>query len=347
MKIGIYSPYLNTMGGGERYMLTIASCLQEDNDVSLFWDDKNVKTDAEKRLGISLEKVSVEPNIFSNSNVIKKVYQTHLFDVMVMLSDGSIPLSFSKRNILHFQQPFYNINGRSLFTQLKLKNIHSILCNSSFTKKFIDLEFRVLSHVVYPPVDTSIFLGLPQQKEHIIISVGRFHPVKKHSVLVSAFQKITNKQNWKLVLAGGLLDQDTKYFSELKKSVSGKNIELHPNISYLKLIDLYKVASIYWHATGFGEDENNHPERMEHFGISPVEAMASGCIPLLYKGGGLPEIISNLGDQYLWSIESELIDKTEQLISNNKSMLNRRKELLDRSKLFDVTNFCTEIRKYV
>ena len=95
MKIGIYSPYLNTMGGGERYMLTIASCLQEDNDVSLFWDDKNVKTDAEKRLGISLEKVSVEPNIFSNSNVIKKVYQTHLFDVMVMLSDGSIPLSFS------------------------------------------------------------------------------------------------------------------------------------------------------------------------------------------------------------------------------------------------------------
>jgi hypothetical protein len=38
MKIGIYSPYLDTVGGGEKYMLTIAEGFSKENNVDVFLD---------------------------------------------------------------------------------------------------------------------------------------------------------------------------------------------------------------------------------------------------------------------------------------------------------------------
>ena len=35
MRIAIYTPYLNTLGGGEKYMLTVAAILAEENDVDV------------------------------------------------------------------------------------------------------------------------------------------------------------------------------------------------------------------------------------------------------------------------------------------------------------------------
>ena len=39
MKIGIYDPYLDDLGGGEKYMMKIAQCLSEQNEVYVFWDN--------------------------------------------------------------------------------------------------------------------------------------------------------------------------------------------------------------------------------------------------------------------------------------------------------------------
>ena len=38
MNIAIYSPYLDTAGGGEKYMLTIAECLSGENAVDVLLD---------------------------------------------------------------------------------------------------------------------------------------------------------------------------------------------------------------------------------------------------------------------------------------------------------------------
>ena len=43
MKFGFYSPYLDTFGGGERYMLTLASYFSKDHIVDIFWDDPAIK----------------------------------------------------------------------------------------------------------------------------------------------------------------------------------------------------------------------------------------------------------------------------------------------------------------
>ena len=36
MRIGIFDPYLDTLSGGEKYMLSIASCLVQEYEVFIF-----------------------------------------------------------------------------------------------------------------------------------------------------------------------------------------------------------------------------------------------------------------------------------------------------------------------
>lgn len=344
MKIGIYSPYLDTLGGGERYMLSIAECLSSSCLVNIFWNDGTILEKAKERLNLSLDNVFVVPNIFSNKPVISKVFATSKYDCIFLLSDGSIPISFAKKTILHFQQPFQDVNGKKLLNRLKFQKIPTIICNSYYTKRFIDREYSVNSSVVYPPVDVSLFKG-SKAKEKIILSVGRFHEVKKHEILIRSFQKLSDK-NWRLVIVGGLLEKDVNYFNFLTSLITSPNIILKPNISFTELNLLYKSARFYWHATGYGENENDHPERFEHFGIAPVEAMAAGCIPLLFKGGGMVEILDD-NEELLWKNEDELIEKTTYFMKKSAEVKKIKSKLEQRSQLFDKPAFCSRIQGLV
>ena len=66
MRIGLYDPYLDTLSGGEKYMLTMASCLSKNNETSILWDDASILERAYNKLHIDLRKVKIEPNIFSS-----------------------------------------------------------------------------------------------------------------------------------------------------------------------------------------------------------------------------------------------------------------------------------------
>ena len=65
-------------------------------------------------------------------------------------------------------------------------------------------------------------------------------------------------------------------------------------------------------------DELKLPQKLEHFGISVVEAMASGAVPVVFDAGGHKEIVSNSESGYLWKTESELLAKTLELVSTKK-----------------------------
>jgi glycosyltransferase involved in cell wall biosynthesis len=56
-----------------------------------------------------------------------------------------------------------------------------------------------------------------------------------------------------------------------------------------------------------------NPELTEHFGISTVEAISAGCIPLVVGRGGQPEIVTN--PDLLWQTIEELIEKTQAVIN--------------------------------
>lgn len=331
MKALIFSPYLNSLGGGERYILCVAEFLLEKNyRVDLAWQFSNIKKLALNKLNINIERVIINPNIFKalkkQHNLLEKYKITSRYDLIFFVSDGSIPLLFGKKNILHFQVPFTNIGGKKLFNQLKLRFIQKIICNSFFTKKIIDKEFGVKSLVLYPP-----FSGIfkPGKKENIILSVGRFDNIlhsKKQDILIRVFKELINEKklkNWKLVLVGGVL-HGKDFVKKLKIEAKDFPIEIKTNVTFEELKKLYAEAKIYWHAAGFGENLIQHPERAEHFGISVVEAMAAGCLPIVFNGGGLPEIISDGKNGFLFDSLDELKKLTIKIANDE----NARKKLV-------------------
>ncbi len=329
MKIGFYSPYFDSMSGGERYLLSIASHWSKSHDVFLFWDDPEILEKSGRRLHIDLTRILTTENVFKTKNVFKKLAVSRGYDLIFFLTDGSIPTTFAKRNILHFQVPFQHVPVHPI----KLLRFQAIVCNSFFTKDNIDPRIGKRSVVIYPPVEPIKHTRTTKNK--VIVSVGRFNPAKKQDVLIDIFRKAIKSEQlegFEFKLAGGLLEADKAYFDSLKRAAKGLPIRFFPNCTFATLTALYNEALMYWHAAGFGQTS---PEHMEHFGITTVEAMSAGCIPVVFNGGGQSEIVS----RNLWATPDECLEITLHIVQDIKAQNGLREEMMQRSKRFGVLTF--------
>ncbi len=312
MRAAIYNPYLDTLGGGERYTSVFAKVLVNNGySVDLQWKDPGIKEILGNRFGINLDGVSI----------VKDIRRGDGYDLCFWVSDGSIPILHARKNILHFQVPFHGVGGKSLLNRMKLFRVNKIVCNSIFTKKIIDKEYGVESVVVYPPVDTLSIK--PKRKENLIIFVGRFSQIlqnKGQDILIRTFKKMCDGglTDWRLVLAGGTEIGVGDYVEKLRKISLNYPIQIIESPDYKVLRDLYGTAKIFWSASGFGEKEDKNPEKAEHFGITVVEAMAGGAVPVIYAAGGHKEIVINEENGFLWNSTTNLIKKTQRLTTNSQ-----------------------------
>ena len=353
MKIGIYDPYLDDMGGGEKYMLTVAACLSNDHDVTLFWDNPEDLTRVNQRFTVDISKINLASNIFSPEvSSIKRILESRAYDVLIVLSDGSIPFVLSKKLFIHVQQPIPGAKT-NIKTKFKLGRVNKIFCNSYFSKSFVDKQLGTDSQVIYPPVELH---PKKTKKENIILHVGRFRvrnigtsDYKKQNVMIEVFKKMVKDglKNWKFVLAVSVNQGDESSFEELKKKAPRSSIEFFVNKTNDELWDFYSKAKIYWHASGFGENLEEHPEFAEHFGISTVEAMGGGAVPVVINAGGQKEIVEDNVSGFLWNTLSELEEKTMLLVGEDKILETMSKEAVKRAKDFAGNRFCEEIKRMV
>ena len=58
------------------------------------------------------------------------------------------------------------------------------------------------------------------------------------------------------------------------------------------------------------------PGRLEHYGISVIEAMSYGCIPLVIGNGGPKETVDNNINGVHWKSKKELVSAIAFLIKN-------------------------------
>jgi glycosyltransferase involved in cell wall biosynthesis len=58
-----------------------------------------------------------------------------------------------------------------------------------------------------------------------------------------------------------------------------------------RLIELLRESYGYVHGAGAFVKESESPEKCEHFGLAIAEAMACGCIPLVFHGGGIFDVL--------------------------------------------------------
>lgn len=346
MRIGIYTPYLDTLGGGEKYIFDIARCVADRHEVDIFWDDKDILKKAEDRFGYSLSRITIRKPIFSSIN---SFYKTKRYDAIFFVSDGSIPTLFSKKSFLIIQFPVNWVNI-GLKEKIKLSRISAILCYSEFVKSHLKRTFKKRIEVVPPFVNQ--YLDTKIKKENIVLSVGRFTKGmnrKKQEVMIEAFKKLVDIKNrsWKLVLIGSYRDEDKDYFSQVVKLAASYPIEIFGNASFSLISEYYNKAKIYWHAAGFDEDIEKNPERAEHFGITTVEAMSAGCVPIVINQGGQREIVEDNINGFLWDTEEELIRKTENVIRDKDIFERVSKKAIKRSNDFSNEMFCTNINKLI
>jgi len=341
MKAAIYNPYLNTLGGGERYTLTFAKVLLDNGyKVDLEWKDEDIKEKLETRFGMDLSKI----------NIVSDIKRGDGYDLCFWVSDGSIPTLKSRKNILHFQVPFHDVNGKSLINKMKLFRINRIVCNSNFTKEVVDKEYGIDSIVVYPPVPVEQIK--PRRKENIILYVGRFSELKQNKgqeVLIKEFKNLNDSgiKDWKLVLAGGTEVGSDDFLKRLEEASLSYPIELVKSPSFKELLEIYGKAKIFWSASGFGVDEQNNPEAVEHFGITVVEAMAAGAVPIIYSSGGHKEIIDNGNNGFLWEKTSDLLDESIKLMKSNSLLRTISEKAQIDSKKYDYEKFKDSIQKII
>lgn len=348
-KAALYDPYLDVLGGGEKHILSILQILSDTHDLSIFWDE-NISAKIKLSLNIDLPReTKFLPNIFRKSSFLNKLNRLHDFDIFFYVTDGSYFFSTAKNNYVFCMVPDKKLYKMTTVNRLKTMNVRFI-SNSLYTKKLLG-NWSIVSQVIYPYIDKD-FINIDinkLEKENIILSVGRFFShlhSKRQDEAIKAFLELSSRnqllKNYKLILAGGLKDEDKSYFNKLQELVKDStSIILKPNLSYIELQSLYKKASIYWHFAGFGVDENLHPEAVEHLGITPLEAMASGAVTFCYNAGGPKEIITDGHNGFLFNNHIDLEEKMNKVLESEKL----KRTLADYAKKYVSEHFSYETFK--
>ena len=223
---------------------------------------------------------------------------------------------------------FHKLFGAFL-DALYYRSYDVFISNSQFTNRWQE-EYWGKSqkdYVVYPPVFSEKEIEgryEESKKKNIIISVGRFFVSahsKKQLEMVQFFVKHQDIfKDYEYHLCGAVSDDaaDREYLQKVRdEAAKVDNVFIHLSCGHDELMELYSQAKIFWHGTGYLVDEDKEPEKMEHFGITTVEAMSFGAVPVVINKGGQKETVSEGVNGFRWETEQECVEKTKKLIDDD------------------------------
>lgn len=326
----VVHPYLDIYGGGERVCHNVIKTLVEhgqsvelltfDFDAGRYRDivgEEFPKDVAVHSLG---KRIEVEPpfTIYKrHRNFVKllKQYRDKLDYDYLFSTQSSSPfepvfLNKAKKNIayVHFPEIHHDYTKGAFKRKLYLwlfkrwveqgiDKLDMVFCNSNYTKEAIQRYWK--RHgvkdpiVVYPAVNLEKFWcdkPLSQRKKRVIY-VARFIPVKRHEILK---RLAADLPDYEFVSVGGLIDAEKAWFNKFQENLP-KNYTLKTNLPGPELLNLLDDSRIYVHLM-----------EGEHFGIAPVEGLASGCITVVHNSGGMKEFIPA---EFRWDNYEDLKEK--------------------------------------
>lgn len=145
---------------------------------------------------------------------------------------------------------------------------------------------RKLPHVtIYGGVDLNRY-PMREKLEHdgSVVFLGRVLPHKGVHFLLSGIP-----HDMPLKVVGPVGDQD--YYRRLHAIAQGKQVQFIGAASDAEVRDMLRRAMVLVHPTPV--DETGSAGANELFGLAVVEAMASGCVPVVSNVASLPEIVED------------------------------------------------------
>jgi glycosyltransferase involved in cell wall biosynthesis len=137
--------------------------------------------------------------------------------------------------------------------------------------------------------------------------------------MVRAFRRLHESggaEGWWLHFVGGCSPEDRDYAMAVKREALGLPVHVHLSAPGAVLQDLLARSSLFWHAGGLGEDPATHPDRFEHFGISVVEAMSAGLVPVVFGAAGPAEVVRDGVDGVHFATVDGLVCTTAALVAD-------------------------------
>jgi glycosyltransferase involved in cell wall biosynthesis len=226
-----------------------------------------------------------------------------------------------------------------------------IVSNSEYTRTWVQRWWGVDTGVLNPPVT----LQTRQTKEKLILNVGRFFApqhghCKKQLDLVRAMRALQwrgNIDGWTLHLVGGVSEVDRPYLDKVRSEAADLPVEFHVGAAGAEVRDLYGRASIYWHATGLGEDPETQPDRFEHFGITTAEAMSAGAVPVVIRAAGQKEVVEHGVSGLTWEPLVQLVGFTEDLVGDPARLETMSQAAVHRAQRYGMPAFADHLRDLV
>jgi glycosyltransferase involved in cell wall biosynthesis len=154
--------------------------------------------------------------------------------------------------------------------------VDHFIANSQFIARRIKKVYGRDADVIYPPVDVERFT-LQENKEDFYFTASRMVPYKRIDLIVEAFSQMPDK---KLVVIG-----DGSEMGKIKAK-AGSNIEILGYQPDDVMQDYMRRAKAFVFAAE------------EDFGITPVEAQASGTPVIAFGKGGVLETIRPYGEKH-------------------------------------------------
>jgi glycosyltransferase involved in cell wall biosynthesis len=229
-----------------------------------------------------------------------------------------------------------------------------VLANSEYTGGWIEHYWDRTPEVLYPPIQVDRFHPAPA-REKAIVTAGRFFvPENGHSKRqleqVQTFTRMVDQNRlpgWTLHLIGGCEPSQQGYVDSVRAAAEGYPVELHVNAPRDLLENIMSTASIVWSATGYGEDEENAPWASEHFGMTTVEAMAGGCVPIVIDRAGQKEIVRQGVDGFRWETLDELADRTVEVATNSELRAGLAQSAVKRAQIYSDAAFAQRLHDIV
>jgi GT2 family glycosyltransferase/glycosyltransferase involved in cell wall biosynthesis len=348
----LYTPYELIPGGGERYLFELASVLtdtlgQEHVKIASPHRYSNLRirqmSDAFGLCGptesITLDRLKSEPP-----------------DMTVVLGNEVVPPipGFGRHHNVYMCQFPFQAPGDYLQRNLKyIDTFDEIWVNSNFTRRYVNGNLALLGvraptiRIISPPASLPRRGSVPDWgSRSAVMTVGRFFEGghnKRQDVVIEIVKQLSMRlgRSVPLVMAGSLHASASSRdrFRNLQAMTNGMDCHIYPNVRRDRLINLYSTSAVIVHAAGYGVDKYAFPERLEHFGIVPVEAASVGCIPVVFGEGGPVEVMAALNCPTTFHSIAEAVDRIEGLFDDSAGSTKLSSELIERSDLFSSQAF--------
>jgi glycosyltransferase involved in cell wall biosynthesis len=274
--------------------------------------------------------VFVDHDLYRNSS---RNLSVKIVEYMHGLSEAQIssPIAIRYRqSIWRGYYKLYQVLYRGLARKNPFNEADIVLTNSHYTAKLIKRFYGEKPRVLYPPVDVEVFRMYSHktfEERRGIITVGRIGEDFNHEVLIKLAKFIDEP----VIIVVAISDPD--YYRKLKTLIKREGVEkkvrLYVSVSRSKLLELLSNAKIF---------VNTHPYHT--FGISVVEAMASGLPVVTVRGGAVYyDIVENCKFGFSYSDLGELIHVITSLLTDEDKWAKYSKVSAERANFFSYELF--------